>query len=156
VVAKDDLTVEIRFAQPTPYPYIPFVSSTTPILQEKQFKDCMGARIASCTAQNFGPIGTGPYVVKEFKPTKDLGHGPHSRMRVMAKSSRLELLHDIRPRAIGPKFCAVQEAILAPMQSLNCFSCRIGVVELTKEYRDRGSAGRTGSRPSDRPSRPHP
>lgn len=68
VVAKDDLTVEIRFAQPTPYPYIPFVSSTAPILQEKQFKDCMGTRIASCTAQNFGPIGTGPYVVQEFKP----------------------------------------------------------------------------------------
>lgn len=68
IVAKDDLTVEIRFAQPTPYPYIPFVSSTTPVLQEAQFKDCMGERIASCTAQNFGPIGTGPYVVKDFKP----------------------------------------------------------------------------------------
>lgn len=68
VVAKDDLTIEIQFAQPTPYPYIPFVSSTTPILQEKQFKDCMGEKIASCTAQNFGPVGTGPYVVKEFKP----------------------------------------------------------------------------------------
>ncbi|MFT4181529.1 MAG: peptide ABC transporter substrate-binding protein [Rhizobium sp.] len=68
VVAKDDRTLEIDFAQPTPYPYIPFVSSTTPVLQEKQFKDCLGARIASCTAQNFGPIGTGPYVVKDFKP----------------------------------------------------------------------------------------
>ncbi|MCQ1853771.1 peptide ABC transporter substrate-binding protein [Neorhizobium galegae] len=68
VVAKDDLTVEINFAQSTPYPYITFVSSTTPILQEKQFKDCVGEKIASCTAQNFAPIGTGPYVVKEFKP----------------------------------------------------------------------------------------
>lgn len=68
ILAKDDLTVEIRFAQPTPYPYVPFVSSTTPVLQEAQFKDCMGAKIASCTAQNFAPIGTGPYKVKDFKP----------------------------------------------------------------------------------------
>lgn len=68
IVAKDDLTIEIEFAQPTPYPYIPFVSSTTPILQENQFKDCMGEKIASCSAQNFAPIGTGPYMVKDFKP----------------------------------------------------------------------------------------
>ncbi len=68
IVAKDDLTIEIQFAQPTPYPYVPFVSSTTPVLQQAQFKDCMGAKIASCTAQNFAPIGTGPYKVKEFKP----------------------------------------------------------------------------------------
>jgi len=68
IVAKDDQTIAIKFAQPTPYPYIPFVSSTMPVLQEKQFKDCVGEKIASCSAQNFAPVGTGPYVVKEFKP----------------------------------------------------------------------------------------
>jgi peptide/nickel transport system substrate-binding protein len=81
VLAKDDETIEIRFAQPTPYPYIPFVSSTTPIMQEKQFRDCMGTRIASCTAQNFGPIGTGPYVVKEFKPNDVVVFGMNSQFR---------------------------------------------------------------------------
>lgn len=68
VVATDDETVQITFAAPKPYPYVPFVSSTVPVLQEAQFKDCMGALIASCTEQNFGPIGTGPFVVDEFRP----------------------------------------------------------------------------------------
>ncbi|MFD2174746.1 peptide ABC transporter substrate-binding protein [Rhodobacter lacus] len=68
VVAADDTTVQITFAEPTPYPYLPFVSSTVPILQEKQFADCMGPGMAACSAQNFAPIGTGPYVVKTFHP----------------------------------------------------------------------------------------
>ena len=28
----------------------------------------MGAKAPNCTAENFGPIGTGPFVVTEFKP----------------------------------------------------------------------------------------
>lgn len=68
VVADDDETVTISFDAPTPYPYQAFVSSTTPILQEAQFADCLGAAIVSCTEQNFAPIGTGPYVVSDFKP----------------------------------------------------------------------------------------
>ncbi|MFV0245850.1 MAG: peptide ABC transporter substrate-binding protein [Qingshengfaniella sp.] len=68
VVALDPQTVQVTFAQPTPYPYVPFVSSTVPILQQAQFKDCMGERIVTCTDQNFGPIGTGPFMVSEFRP----------------------------------------------------------------------------------------
>ncbi|MFN7092970.1 MAG: peptide ABC transporter substrate-binding protein, partial [Allorhizobium sp.] len=30
--------------------------------------DCLGAKAPECTAANFGPIGTGPFVVSEFKP----------------------------------------------------------------------------------------
>lgn len=66
VVAVDDRTIEINFAEPKPYPYVPFVSSTAPILQAAQFKDCTGERMAQCTEQNFRPIGTGPYKVDEF------------------------------------------------------------------------------------------
>lgn len=85
VVAKDDLTIEIRFAQPTPYPYVPFVSSTTPVLQKAQFKECMGAKIASCTAQNFAPIGTGPYKVKDFKPNDVVVYTMNPTYRVADK-----------------------------------------------------------------------
>lgn len=67
VVAVDDRTVEIRFSEPKPYPYAAFVSSESPILQEAQFKDCTGARVSQCTEQNTYPIGTGPYMVEDFR-----------------------------------------------------------------------------------------
>ncbi|WP_102225388.1 peptide ABC transporter substrate-binding protein [Acidimangrovimonas sediminis] len=81
VVAKDDRTVEISYDKPKPYPYTAFVSSESPILQERQFKDCLGAKIVSCTAQNFHPIGTGPFVVDEFKPNDVITYSanPHFR-----------------------------------------------------------------------------
>ena len=64
----DDLTVKVTFAEPTPFPYGPFVGGESPIIQAAQFKDCMGAKAPECTQQNFNPIGTGPFVVDEFKP----------------------------------------------------------------------------------------
>ena len=39
-----------------------------PIIQKAQFEDCQGIKAQECTEQNFGPIGTGPYKVKEFRP----------------------------------------------------------------------------------------
>ncbi len=39
-----------------------------PVLQQAQFKDCLGAKIAQCSVQNFAPVGTGPFVVNDFKP----------------------------------------------------------------------------------------
>ena len=51
-----------------PNPYGPFVGSQTPILQQAQFENCTGTRRQECTEENFGPIGTGPFVVTEFKP----------------------------------------------------------------------------------------
>jgi peptide/nickel transport system substrate-binding protein len=68
VEAVDDLTVRVTFANPTPYPYTAFVGGQSPIIQAAQFADCLGAAAASCTAQNFGPIGTGPFVVTNFVP----------------------------------------------------------------------------------------
>jgi peptide/nickel transport system substrate-binding protein len=68
VEAIDPLTVKVTFAAPKPYPYLPFVGGQSPIIQAAQFKDCMGAKAPECTVANFGPIGTGPFVVKEFRP----------------------------------------------------------------------------------------
>lgn len=68
VEALDDLTVKITFSEPTPVPYGPFVSANSPIIQAKQFADCLGAKAPTCTDANFNPIGTGPFVVTSFKP----------------------------------------------------------------------------------------
>ena len=66
--ALSDHQVKINFDGPKPYPYLPFVAQTSPILQKAQFADCLGANMGACTDQNFGPIGTGPYMVEEFRP----------------------------------------------------------------------------------------
>ncbi|MEO1638104.1 MAG: peptide ABC transporter substrate-binding protein [Pseudomonadota bacterium] len=67
VETPDDLTVVVNFSQPTPFPYGPFVGGEAPIIQAAQFAECMGARAPECTDENFGPIGTGPFVVTEFR-----------------------------------------------------------------------------------------
>ena len=67
IEALDDLTVKVHFGVAKPFPYGPFVGSTAPIIQKAQFQDCMGARAQECTEQNFGPIGTGPFKVEEFR-----------------------------------------------------------------------------------------
>ncbi|HEU0220980.1 MAG TPA: peptide ABC transporter substrate-binding protein [Paracoccaceae bacterium] len=67
VEALDPLTVKVTFSVPKPVPYGPFVAATSPIIQEAQFKDCLGPRAPECTQQNFYPVGTGPFVVKDFK-----------------------------------------------------------------------------------------
>ena len=66
VDAVDERTVTIRFVEPTSFPYDPFVSSVSPILQAAQFADCLGEAAAGCTGENLGPIGTGPYLVSDF------------------------------------------------------------------------------------------
>jgi peptide/nickel transport system substrate-binding protein len=66
--ALDDLTVKVTFSVPKPFPYGPFVGNEGgPIIQKAQFEDCMGAKAQECTDENFGPIGTGPFVVDEFR-----------------------------------------------------------------------------------------
>ncbi|EEW26454.1 peptide ABC transporter substrate-binding protein [Rhodobacter ferrooxidans] len=67
VEAPDDLTIKVNFAAPKPNPYQAFVGATSPLLQAKQFAECLGAKAPECTAANFGPIGTGPFMVTEFK-----------------------------------------------------------------------------------------
>ena len=66
--AVDDRTLKITFAEAKPFPYTALVGSESPILQKAQFENCLGAKAPECTDENFGPIGTGPFVVKEFKP----------------------------------------------------------------------------------------
>ena len=68
VEVLDPLTLRLNFAQPNYAPLQAFVGGRTPVLQKAQFEACVGAAGASCTAQNFAPIGTGPFVVKEFIP----------------------------------------------------------------------------------------
>ncbi|WP_323769922.1 peptide ABC transporter substrate-binding protein [Antarctobacter sp.] len=68
VETPDETTIIVTFDAPTPNPYGPFVGGESPILQKAQFESCMGAAASTCTEQNFNPIGTGPFVVTEFKP----------------------------------------------------------------------------------------
>ena len=68
VETPDDLTVVVNFSGPTPFPYGPFVGGESPIIQAAQFADCLGAAAPECTEQNFNPVGTGPFVVTEFRP----------------------------------------------------------------------------------------
>jgi peptide/nickel transport system substrate-binding protein len=67
IEAVDDLTVKITFESPKANPYTAFVGATSPVLQKAQFANCLGAAAATCTDQNFNPIGTGPFVVTDFK-----------------------------------------------------------------------------------------
>lgn len=68
VEAVDDLTVTITFEGPKPFPYAPFTAQLGAIIQKAQFADCVGAAAQECTDQNFAPIGTGPFMVVEFRP----------------------------------------------------------------------------------------
>lgn len=68
VTAVDDRTIEVTFNGPTPYPFVPFVGYTNPIIQRAQFADCVGEAAKACTDQNFQPVGTGPYMVSELRP----------------------------------------------------------------------------------------
>ena len=68
VEAVDASTIKVSFADAKPYPYSAFVGAQAPLIQAAQFKDCLGAKAPECTAANFGPVGTGPFVVNEFKP----------------------------------------------------------------------------------------
>ena len=67
IEAVDDLTVTITFDSATPYPYNAFVGVLSPVIQKAQFEGCEGANAQSCTEQNFAPIGTGPFIVEEFR-----------------------------------------------------------------------------------------
>jgi len=68
VVADDDYTVTVTFLEPQPYPYKFGVSYTSPILQEAQMAECVGAAAVSCSEQNFSPVGTGPYTITDLRP----------------------------------------------------------------------------------------
>ncbi|MBT8418016.1 MAG: peptide ABC transporter substrate-binding protein [Silicimonas sp.] len=68
VETPDDRTIVVNFGVPKPFPYGPFVGAQAPIIQAAQFADCLGPKAPECTEANFQPIGTGPFVVSDFRP----------------------------------------------------------------------------------------
>ncbi|KZY40111.1 peptide ABC transporter [Roseovarius sp. HI0049] len=68
IETPDELTAVVNFKNPKPFPYTAFVGAQSPILQKAQFADCLGPKAPECTEQNFNPIGTGPFVVTDFRP----------------------------------------------------------------------------------------
>ncbi len=68
VDTPDALTAVVTFGVPKPFPYGPFVGGNTNIIQAAQFAECVGAKAQECTTENFNPIGTGPFMVDEFRP----------------------------------------------------------------------------------------
>ncbi len=85
IEALDDLTVKITFGKPKPFPYGPFVGASVPIIQAKQFEGCSGAAAPTCTEQNFGPIGTGPFVVTEFRANDTISLAANENYRDPSK-----------------------------------------------------------------------
>jgi peptide/nickel transport system substrate-binding protein len=81
----DDLTVKVSFSEPKPNPYGPFMGGQSPIIQKAQFENCTGAKAPECTAENFGPIGTGPFVVTEFRPNDVITMAANQNYRDPAK-----------------------------------------------------------------------
>lgn len=81
VEAVDPQTVRVTFDTPKANPYLPFMGVQSPILQKAQFQDCLGTNAPECTSANFGPIGTGPFVVTDFRPNDviSLKANPHYR-----------------------------------------------------------------------------
>ncbi|TRW97381.1 peptide ABC transporter substrate-binding protein [Paracoccus sp. M683] len=67
IEAVDPLTIKITFDAPRPNPFSAFVGALNPVIQKAQFENCTGARAPSCTEANFGPIGSGPFRVTEFR-----------------------------------------------------------------------------------------
>ena len=68
IETPDARTLTVRFEAPQPNPHGAFVGAQTPILQRAQFAQCMGAQSNDCMLENFAPIGTGPFMVAEFRP----------------------------------------------------------------------------------------
>ncbi|QPM89252.1 peptide ABC transporter substrate-binding protein [Pseudooceanicola algae] len=85
VEALDDLTVKVTFKAPQPNPYLPFMGGQSPIIQAAQFAECLGPRAPECTEANFNPIGTGPFVVDEFKPNDVISMSANPNYRDPAK-----------------------------------------------------------------------
>lgn len=85
VETPDDLTAVVTFSAPTTNPYGPFVGGENPIIQKTQFEGCLGAKAPECTEQNFGPIGTGPFRVVEFRPNDVITMKANENFRVEGK-----------------------------------------------------------------------
>jgi peptide/nickel transport system substrate-binding protein len=63
----DDLTVKILFDKPTPFWADAFVGTNGMIIPKHLFADYVGGKSREAPA-NLKPVGTGPYMFKDFKP----------------------------------------------------------------------------------------
>ena len=85
IETPDDRTVKIYFSKPVYYPYKAFVSAQSPIIQAKQFANCLGAKASQCTKENFSPVGTGPFRVKTFRTNDTVEYEANPNFREMGK-----------------------------------------------------------------------
>ncbi|GAA6148641.1 peptide ABC transporter substrate-binding protein [Pseudooceanicola nitratireducens] len=85
IETPDDLTIVVNFAEPKPNPYQAFMGGQAPIIQAAQFADCLGAKAPECTEANFAPIGTGPFVVTDFRPNDVISLEANPNYRDAAK-----------------------------------------------------------------------
>ena len=85
IETPDETTVVVNFDGPKPFPYAAFVGAQSPILQKAQFADCLGPKAPECTEQNFNPIGTGPFVVTDFRPNDVITFAANENYRDPAK-----------------------------------------------------------------------
>ena len=92
VEAIDADTVKITFEGPQPFPYNAFGGNLSPVIQKKQFENCVGAKAQECSEQNNAPIGTGPYKVKEFKPGDVVVYEVNESYRVADKPHFKEVI----------------------------------------------------------------
>ena len=90
--AVDDLTLKISFAEPKPFPYTALVGAESPIIQRAQFENCTGAKMPTCTEANFGPIGTGPFVVSSFKANDTIEFTANENFREPGKPAFASIL----------------------------------------------------------------
>jgi peptide/nickel transport system substrate-binding protein len=84
VEAKDPHTVVITFKDPNPDTYQIFCGALGRIIQKAQFKDFMGDK-AKDAPGNLKPIGTGPYMVSDFKPGDVVTYVPNPTYRDTTK-----------------------------------------------------------------------
>ena len=82
VEAVDSLKVKITFDAPKAFPYGPFNGMHSPIIQKAQFTDCVGAKAQECSAVNTAPIGTGPYMVKDFRANDIVTYEANPNFRI--------------------------------------------------------------------------
>ncbi len=79
VTAPDPLTVKVTFTSPTPVWYLPFVGSRGVILPKHVVAACDGN--AKACPYNLKPVGTGPFVVTDFRPGDTVLYAANEKFR---------------------------------------------------------------------------